>query len=119
MNIENLKILRATMAANLSQVSMRCYFSQDKTPLEDCGTVSCIAGWAATLANLTNLNFFFPLRQAANWLGLTTKEAEQLSYGYNTLGISFVDITPEEVIAHLDQMIETQTLDWDPILAAR
>jgi hypothetical protein len=90
--------------------------------IKDCGTVACIAGWAAVLANPDKPwgEFFGAKRKAALWLDLEwhvedelfTPEVDKLimKYGHELADVYEVSAKgAAKVVRHL---IETGTVDW-------
>lgn len=89
-----------------------------------CGTVACIAGWAASLAAqspVTPQNRYSSgatgiFNTARNYLGLTEEEADSLFYviemgGYADDAI-LTQITSAQAVAVLRHAAATGTIDW-------
>lgn len=59
---------------------------------EECGTAGCIAGWATVLAGQMSGTFH---DTAAEWLGLTEEQSEELFMGHWPGGRDDADLNPK------------------------
>ena len=122
MNLENFKKVRDQIAMmedkNFSMASFADVI-KDETGYQ-CGTVMCIAGWAASMledvvisVDIDIVSFrendvlVSPDLLGAKFLGLTILERDFVFYGDWSDTRHLPDITKEETVAYLDRVIGT------------
>lgn len=120
MNIENMRILRDQLA----RLPDKKFNMGEIINHRPCGTVACIAGWAALLnggPTLLENEPDYSLHQitgwARRWLGLRDPEARHLFYGswfedrYDDEGspISWDKASRADAIAELDRLIRYES----------
>lgn len=114
MNKENIQqvidVLKSEEGLEGVTFDMATFYGED----EVCGTVACIAGHAALLADP---NAFTPRRArpaydiARSWLDISVEQADKLFYALNFPG-SIFDITKAQAIAALEHLRDTGEVDW-------
>jgi hypothetical protein len=80
----------------------------------DCGTPSCVAGWAAALALATSHlpNGLNVERQASEWLELPYRWAiNHLFYPSDYIGHYFADVQPRDAAAVLRYVASLESLE--------
>lgn len=122
MNVDNIKLLDAKLREpeTAAHFDLNFWFSTEdqyrsqESALHTCGTVACIAGWAAALAlpeaRVCDVNI---RRTAIDWLGLSVDTADRLFDPGELLGDrGYGGITPTEAADVLDRLIETGEVTW-------
>lgn len=109
MNMQNMRLLvqRLRAPASAAHFNLSYYFNTDSDAprgeaIHTCGTVACIAGFAAVLAKPTN-HTGFEFEEAMRWLDLTgiqasalfTPSDDRVNYGRVTASIA------ADVVEHL------------------
>lgn len=115
MNKENIQqlidVLKSEEGLKGVTFDMSRYYGED----EVCGTVACIAGHAALLAD--RLFGFTPHRAGAayyiakSWLDISQDQADRLFYALNFPG-SIYDVTKAQAVAALEHLRDTGEVDW-------
>lgn len=85
----------------------------------NCGTPSCIAGFAAAIATGHPLDSTYPPKdernipdRAAEWLELSEKEADEL---FRPADVEYDKIDACTAIACLENLVETGCVDWQAV----
>lgn len=123
MNVENLRIL----ATKLREPEVASHFNMgewilpgsganEKTPLSalatHCGTVACIAGWAAIIAQPeTAWLEVWERKVAKDFLDLTDEQAAELFVPRSSL-VRYDGVTPLMAAAVVDYLADTGEVDW-------
>lgn len=123
MNVENLRIVRDTIALlpperfNMAtwgglQTNIYAQLVDQFQLKHDCGTCGCIGGWAQALLSKKGEPEEFEPRDL---LGLTSDEAEELFYPRLPNDRLWNSVTIPEAVKVLDHLIETGKVDWSII----
>lgn len=88
----------------------------DHTNGHACGTVACIAGWAAAMARIQsppNAMRRYPIDsvEAQAWLELGDEEAELLFTPFHTVE-NWDSVTVEDAVDVLSHLLKTGCVDW-------
>ena len=121
MNIDNLKLLRDTIA-NSQAFDMGDWPHIDKSDAEYiagghyCGTPVCIGGHGEALIRVSGErpdDSSISVKDVGGWLGLSGKKFNALFFPRREdAGIDMLDITQAQAIRCLDHLIETGEVDW-------
>lgn len=119
MNIENLRLLAARLRAPATKGHFNMSnFIDGHTPnqplaktIHNCGTVACIGGYAAILAEPQNRDHDGLGQIAREWLGLTVGQAQNL-FAPDSGSIIWGAITPEIAADVVDQLADTGEVIW-------